>query len=173
VNRSARIMSAAHGGQILASGTAVQLAGATAEFRSLGMHGLKGLSGACELFQVAGDGLQAEFPPLSTLDVVRHNLPVQRTDLLGRDKDIERVVGALSGTRLALAAAAEVALDFTDGVFLVDLSLLTEPGHVAGSVAAAVAASVAASVGLQLSTTDSASAISAVAASGGVARCSW
>ncbi|MBZ9639001.1 LuxR C-terminal-related transcriptional regulator [Streptomyces sp. PSKA30] len=46
--------------------------------------------------------------------------------------------GGVGKTRLALAVAAEVADDFADGVWFVDLVPVTEPGRVAAAVAAAV-----------------------------------
>ncbi|MFG1750243.1 ATP-binding protein [Streptosporangium sandarakinum] len=46
--------------------------------------------------------------------------------------------GGVGKTRLALAVAADVAGDFPDGVWFVDLVPVTEPGRVATAVAAAV-----------------------------------
>ncbi|MGW6393415.1 ATP-binding protein [Streptomyces sp. NPDC055103] len=46
--------------------------------------------------------------------------------------------GGVGKTRLALAVAAELAGDVSDGVWFVDLSPVTDPGRVAAAVAAAV-----------------------------------
>ena len=63
VHTAARIMSAAHGGQVLCSATTQQLAeGSDTSFRSLGSHRLRGLANAHELIQIQADGLQTEFP---------------------------------------------------------------------------------------------------------------
>ena len=64
VHTAARIMSAAHGGQVLCSAATQQLAaeGPERSFRSLGNHQLRGLANVHELIQVQADGLQTEFP---------------------------------------------------------------------------------------------------------------
>jgi class 3 adenylate cyclase len=66
VHVTARVCSAAHGGQILVSGdtrTAVGTGAPTGvRFRSLGRHRLPGLVEAEALFQVLARGLRAEFP---------------------------------------------------------------------------------------------------------------
>src|SRR5215470_7599510 len=66
VHTTARVRSAAHGGQIIASGDAKAAAGASplpgVRFRSLGRHRLAGLPEAVALFQVQGQGLSARFP---------------------------------------------------------------------------------------------------------------
>jgi class 3 adenylate cyclase len=66
VHTAARIMSAAHGGQVLVSGTTRAAAAASASarlFRSLGTHRLRGLADEHELLQVEATGLGSEFPP--------------------------------------------------------------------------------------------------------------
>ncbi|HEX5847841.1 MAG TPA: AAA family ATPase, partial [Rubrobacter sp.] len=77
------------------------------------------------------------------------NLAPQLTSFVGRERDIpelgklvsERCLLTLTGpggcgkTRLALAVASEVASAFEDGVWLVELSSVSEPGLVSRSVA--------------------------------------
>jgi class 3 adenylate cyclase len=70
VHTAARVCSAAHGGQIVVSGEAKaamegSLPGGI-RFKSLGRHRLPGLTRAEALFQVTGEGLLADFPPLRT-----------------------------------------------------------------------------------------------------------
>jgi len=66
VHTTARVCSAAHGGQILMSGSARAALGesvpAGIRFRSLGRHRLPGLPDAETLFQVQAEGLLARFP---------------------------------------------------------------------------------------------------------------
>jgi class 3 adenylate cyclase len=70
VHTAARVMAAAHGGQILVSGdTWSALAGAPPDgirLDSLGRHRLRGLAGAQELYQLVGEGLLTGFPPPRT-----------------------------------------------------------------------------------------------------------
>ena len=155
VHHAARIMAAGHGGQILLSEATRTLCehalpdGAT--LRALGARRLKDLREPEPLYQVALDGLPADFPPLRTLDSHPHNLPVEPTPLLGREdqlaalaalvrRDGVRLVtltgpGGIGKTRLAVQVAAEVMEDFPDGVWLVRLSRLTDPGLVIPTIA--------------------------------------
>jgi class 3 adenylate cyclase len=70
VHTAARVSSAAHGGQIVASEkTKAAVRGsapAGVRLRSLGRHRLNGLTSPVSLFQVEAEGLPTEFPPLKT-----------------------------------------------------------------------------------------------------------
>ena len=158
VNRTARIMAAGHGGQIVLSGsTAALVTGQlpdTVTLRDLGEHRLKDLGRPERLFQLARPDLPAEFPPLSTLDVRPNNLPTQMSAFVGRDAELSvirerlddpdvRLVtltgpGGTGKTRLALRAAADQIDRFTDGVFFVDLITATDNDAVLALVATAV-----------------------------------
>ena len=81
----------------------------------------------------------------------RHNLPIQRTPLIGREKllsaatrrllrqDVRLVTftgpGGTGKTRLALQAAEEVLEYFAGGVYFVPLASITDPGLVVPSIA--------------------------------------
>ena len=64
VHRAARICAAAHGGQVVLSDAASEAAGAPAI--ELGDYRLRGLPHPERLFQLVGEGLEREFPPLRT-----------------------------------------------------------------------------------------------------------
>ena len=70
VHRAARIGAAAHGGQILVSGSTRELVAADMptglELLPLGSYRLKDVRQPVELYQVRADGLQADFPALRT-----------------------------------------------------------------------------------------------------------
>lgn len=62
VHRAARISSAGNGGQVLLSQRTATLTGA--EVRDIGVYELAGLPEPEQLFQLVGEGLPSEFPPL-------------------------------------------------------------------------------------------------------------
>src|SRR5712672_1918205 len=67
LNRTARVMAAGHGGQILLDGaTAGLLSGV--DLISLGPRRLRDIAKPVDMFQVRADGLRIEFPPLKTAD---------------------------------------------------------------------------------------------------------
>jgi class 3 adenylate cyclase len=68
-NKAARIEAAGHGGQILVSAATGELVDEPADllgYRDLGDHYLRGLSHPERLYQVTGDGLMEDFPPIRT-----------------------------------------------------------------------------------------------------------
>jgi predicted ATPase len=149
LNRAARVMAAGHGGQILVAGSTASLVDGV-ELVDLGEHRLRDLSGAIRLFQVRVEGLAVEFPRLQTLDVVPGNLPVQVTSFVGRAVEVKELteqvrahrlvtltgVGGVGKTRLAVQVAAELAGEFGDGVWLVELAPVGDPAAVPDVVAA-------------------------------------
>ncbi len=142
VNRTARIMAAGHGGQVLVSDTAsarvAQHLPVGAELRDLGEHRLKDLSAPERMFQLIAAGLPDRFPPLVTLDRVVNNLPTQTTPFLGRGTQVSQLrallddpavrlvsligPGGTGKTRLALQAAADQIDRYLDGIYFIDLS---------------------------------------------------
>ena len=152
VNRAARLMATAHGGQVVCSLATASLAEASVPMRSLGEHRLRDLAAPEQVFQVGG----GTFPHLRSVDAVPTNLPTVRTELLGRTNDVtnlaevvnrERLltltgVGGVGKTRLALGVAAAVAPTFEDGCWLVDLAPVADGADVPMAVAGAVGAPV-------------------------------
>ena len=149
VNRAARLMSLAHGGQILVSDATEVLLRNRVALRPLGEHRLRGLRGRMSVYQVIADGLPAEFPVLRSVDYFAGNLPQQLSSLVGREKVVAEVaelvrssrlvtltgVGGVGKTRLALEVGAEVAGEFPDGVWMVELASVGDPASVPAAIA--------------------------------------
>ena len=156
MSRVQRLMSAAHGGQTLLSLPAQELVRddlpANVSLLYLGERRLKDLIRPEHIYQLVMEGLPVDFPPLKTLDTYRHNLPVQITSFIGREKeltDLRQVIAShrlvtLSGTggtgktRLALQVAAEVLDQFPEGVWFVELAPLTNPELIPQTILAAL-----------------------------------
>ena len=98
-NRAARLMSVAHGGQVLVSLATAELVRDALPpgmlLGDLGEHRLRDLSRPERVFQLEAPGLDATFPPLPTLDVVPGNLSVQLTSFVGRDEEVASLAAAL------------------------------------------------------------------------------
>jgi predicted ATPase/class 3 adenylate cyclase/Tfp pilus assembly protein PilF len=98
LNRVARLLTAAHGEQIVVSRAAGDLArdslptGIT--LRDLGAHALKDLLDAEPVYQVTAPGLVADFPPLRTPQRFLRNVPHPPTPLIGREREIATVRAA-------------------------------------------------------------------------------
>ncbi len=149
VNRAARLMSVAHGGQVVVSLATSELVRDTdIELVDLGEHRLRDLAAAERVFQVQASGLGSEFPPLRSLDELPGNLPVQRTSFVGRADELkeltalvarERLVtltgpGGVGKSRLALQVAAELGPVYKDGVWFASLAALEEGALAAATV---------------------------------------
>ena len=149
LNRTARVMAAGHGGQVLVAASSAALVSGV-EMVDLGEHRLRDLSGAEHLYQLRVGGLVSVFPPLRTLDAVPGNLPAQLTSFVGREVEVKELselvrghrlvtltgVGGVGKTRLAVQVAAELTTEFPDGVWLVELAPVSEPAAVPDVVAA-------------------------------------
>jgi predicted ATPase/class 3 adenylate cyclase len=144
VNRAARIASVAHGGQVVCSRATEELVRdglRDITLADLGDHQLRDLARAERIFQIHGAGLDAEFPPLRSLDAFPGNLPLRTTSFVGRSKDLARIatalerspvvtitgVGGVGKTRLAVHAAAEVVPHYRDGAWLCELATADSP----------------------------------------------
>src|SRR5215204_2591235 len=77
VNRVARLLSVAHGGQVLLSAATHEMVRdqlpAGMSLTNLGEHRLKDLFRPERVFQLSAPDLPSEFPPLRTLDAYRNN----------------------------------------------------------------------------------------------------
>jgi predicted ATPase/class 3 adenylate cyclase len=140
VNRAARIMSAAHGGQILVSlATEEVLSEALPpgiQLLDLGEHRLRDLARPQRIFQVQAADLPSEFPPIRSADAYPGNLPEQLTSFVGRIDELHGIADALDEarlvtitgtggvgkTRLAVQVAADVLPHFPEGAWLCELA---------------------------------------------------
>jgi predicted ATPase/class 3 adenylate cyclase len=156
VNRVARLLAVAHGGQVVVSNaTAVLLHSAMpeqVELRDLGEHRLKDLVEPEHVWQLTAPGLLDTFPPLRSIESLPNNLPRQVTPLIGRERDVADVKallrrhalvtlvgsGGVGKTRLALQVGAELLDQYPDGVWFVDLAPISDPELVSSVTAQAL-----------------------------------
>jgi predicted ATPase/class 3 adenylate cyclase len=148
VNRAARIMSAAHGGQILLSQAVVERLAAHlpqgVTLRDLGNVRLKDLSEPEHVWQLEHPELRRDFPALRSLESAPNNLPQQITTFVGREREIAEAkqllaqsrlvtllgMGGLGKTRLSLQIAADELDACPDGAWFVDLAPIRDPSLV-------------------------------------------
>src|SRR6266567_4631695 len=155
VHLAARLMSVGHGGQVLLSQTTRHLVEHTlpdgVSLRDLGEHRLKDLQQQSHLFQLVIAGQTGDFPPLKTPDTHPHNLPIQPTPLIGREREVAAVQqllqredvrlltltgpGGSGKTRLGLHVAAELSDHFTDGIYFVNLAPISDAELVVPTIA--------------------------------------
>ncbi len=165
VHRAARIMSIAHGGQVLLSRETCELVVGdlppTVSTRDLGAYQLKDIGGPYQLFQLVMPGLPADFPPLPALSSRRplRNLPAPSTSFVGREQEVGTICDLLrreqvrlltllgtagvGKTRLALQVASRLAQEaehspFEDGMAFVALDQVSEPEGVIAAIAGAI-----------------------------------
>ncbi|MEO0184888.1 MAG: tetratricopeptide repeat protein [candidate division WOR-3 bacterium] len=154
VNRTARILATAWGGQILITPEVLNVCPLPPEtvVKDLGKHMLKDLGEPQLIYCLSSPDLAIkEFPPLRSLSIHPNNLPVQTTPFLGREKELLelrrllqipecRLVtiigpGGIGKSRLALQAGAEMIEGFADGVFLIPLAPLSSAQFLVSTIA--------------------------------------
>lgn len=153
VNRTARLRAIAHGGQTVMSQSTWELVrdrlpdGVTV--RDMGEHGLKDLTGPERVYQLNVAGLPDHFLPLASLNAIPNNLPIQLTELVGRQAELaeaEQLLtrtrlltilapGGAGKTRLAIQAAADITAEFPDGVFFISLADVSSSRDIVQAVA--------------------------------------
>src|SRR6266545_4113464 len=81
-----------------------------------------------------------------------NNLPLERTSFVGRERELEELkhlfgttrlltvtgAGGCGKTRLAMHVARDIANEYPDGTWFVELAALVDPTHVVHAVAAAL-----------------------------------
>jgi len=153
LNRAARLMSVAHGGQILISNATAELVREQlppdVTLQDLGEHRLKDLTRPERIFQIVHPELPNDFPPIKTLDAFPNNLPVQLTSFIGREKEINEIIAALktsrlvtltgSGgtgkTRLSTEVGSQLLTSFQHGVWMIELAPLSEESQIIPALA--------------------------------------
>lgn len=156
LNRTSRLLSVGHGGQVLVSLVTERIVGDGLadgiSFRDLGEHRLRDLARSERIFQLVIAGLDIDFPPLLTPDVVPNNLPTFATSFVGRDQELEEVkklvrgarvltitgVGGAGKTRLAIQSAVELVDEFPGGTWLIELGAITDPEYIDATAADAL-----------------------------------
>ena len=147
VHRAARIGGAAHGGQVLVSDPTRSLVEDDLPervfLRDLGSHRLKDIDRPERIFQLAAEGLRAEFPPLRGAERVKSQPVLRRRSLLAATAAgvvaaavaiPVFAIGGGSGGSVALAsvdANAVGAVDASTGKIVASVSVGTTPGSVA------------------------------------------
>ncbi len=153
LNRVARLLGVAYGGQITLTQATEALARSDlpegTSLLDLGTHRLRDLTRPLQVFQLGHADLKVEFPPLRSLDAHPNNLPHRITEFIGRRQELEEVQsllgehrlvtaagpGGIGKTSLALQAAARILDDYPDGVWLIELAPLTDHIQIPGTVA--------------------------------------
>src|SRR5438477_12657766 len=148
VNRAARIMRAAHGGQVLLSQAVVdrvrERLPPSVSLLDLGSVRLRYLATSEHVYQLVHPELRRDFPALRSLEATPNNLPQQVTSFIGRGRelaDAKRLLegtrlltllgmGGLGKTRLSLQIGADVLEKYPDGVWFVDLAPIRDPSLV-------------------------------------------
>ena len=155
LNLAARLLAAAHGGQILLThATQVEIAShlpPSVELRDLGFRRFKGLREPQRVFQVVAADLPVHFPPLRTLNPSPTNLPSELTSFVGRENALRSITallrqpgvrlvtltgpGGIGKSRLGLQVAASMRDEYENGVFFVPLASLQEPALIPSTIA--------------------------------------
>ena len=147
-----RVMSVAHGGQVLLSHTTADLLNDLPEgvsLRDMGEHQLKSLRAPLRLYQLVAPDLPQDFPPIQSLNQFPNNLPVQLTSFVGREKEVDEIKSALdlarlvtltgSGgtgkTRLSQEVGAQLLTNFQHGAWLVELAPLSDEAQIIPALA--------------------------------------
>ena len=168
LNRVARLLSTAHGEQIVlsrAARTAVDPLPEGVALQDLGEYALKDLAEPERIFQVNAPGLRTIFPPLRTPERLLRNVPVPATPLLGREEAIREVrshldlvlpgevrssteapgrlvtltgPGGTGKTRMGLHLARELGIELDDGAVFVPLAAVTDPSLAPAAIASAL-----------------------------------
>lgn len=146
INRTARLRDLGHGGQTLLSGATEAMVldrlPDGAWLADLGTHPLRDLPRPERVVQLCHPDLVNDFAALRVAKpVASRRLPLQLTTFVGREAELTHVLellsenrlvtltgaGGVGKTRLAIKIANQLADEFADGVWYVDLAPVTDP----------------------------------------------
>ena len=149
INRAARLRDLAHGGQTVLSGATESMVIDRLPdgvwLTDLGVYPLRDLPRPERVVQLNHPELSNDFPPLRAAnDVANSHLPVLLTSFVGRGAqigDVQQILsenrlvtltgaGGVGKTRLAVQVATQVASEFGDGLWYVDLAPINDPAAV-------------------------------------------
>ena len=153
VNQAARIMDAAHGGQVLASASAASMFSDSAHLIPLGEHRLRGIARRVPLVQINESSDSTRFPPPRTDGQTQGNVQLPVSSFVGRVSELDGLadrlseqrlvtvtgVGGTGKTRLAIETADRLADKYPDGAWIAELAEVNDPDAVADYVAAVFA----------------------------------
>lgn len=152
LNRAARLLLVAYGGQVLVSGTVADLLQGrlpeNASLFDLGRHRFRDLHEAEQVYQLVAPGIASAFPPLRSLGAKVHHLPHPLTPLVGREGEAAEIAkrleryrlltlvgsGGAGKTRLAIEMGYKLGESYPDGVWFVELGRLDDPQLVAEQI---------------------------------------
>lgn len=156
VHQAARVVAAAHGGQVLVSQSTVDESGVfnDLELRPIGDYQLRSFDEPLTLYQLRGPGLEEDFPAVRALPAGHHNIVRRPTATIGRDSFIDAVrqqvqpgklvtlvgPGGIGKSTVAAEVGILLAPSWRDGVWLVDLAGVEDEDLVAPAIAGAVGA---------------------------------
>jgi predicted ATPase/class 3 adenylate cyclase len=150
VNQAARIMDAAHGGQVLASTSAASMLSESAHLVPLGEHRLRGIARRIPLVQINETSDSRRFPPPRADGPAQGNVQLPVSAFVGRVAELDGLadrlseqrlvtvtgVGGTGKTRLAIEAADRLADKYPDGAWIAELAEVSDQDTVADYVAA-------------------------------------
>lgn len=156
VHQAVRVMTAAHGGQIVLSEQCADEIGRPDGYHlvPLGRFRLRDFDGPVRVHMVAAPGLAPDFPALRAVPADGHNLVRPPTPCLGRADELREIAvqtrpgrvltllgpGGVGKTRLATEAGIAAAEHWDDGVWMVELAPLQDPALIGNALATAVGA---------------------------------
>ena len=156
LNESGRLLSAAHGGQVLVSGAVRDVLGPglreDMQAEDLGEHRFRDVGRPLRVFQVSVPETAAEFPRIRSLGDPHRDLPVQVTRFVGRDRELVELIklldtgrlvtlvgaGGCGKTRLAVETGSWLLTEGVERVWFTDLSGVSDGDLVLPVVAEAL-----------------------------------